>query len=44
MVKFYSVWEDTIIEAEVLETRKYTVKLRLGDGNIIVKKISQLVT
>lgn len=44
MVKFYSVWEDTLIEGEVIEERKYTVKLKLGDGSIIVKKKKQLVS
>jgi len=30
------------IEAEVLETRKHTVKLKLPDGKIIVKKHHQV--
>lgn len=30
------------IEAEILETRKYTYKLQLPDGNVIVKKHKQV--
>lgn len=30
------------IEAEILETRKHTLKLRLPDGNVIIKKHKQV--
>lgn len=41
-VKFYSNALGRTIEAEVIEERKATVKLRLADGNIIIKKWRQL--
>lgn len=43
MAKFYSLDYDMVIEAKVLEIRKYTVKLMLDDGKVIIKKHKQLI-
>lgn len=41
-VKFFSGKADKQVEAEVLEIRKYTYKLKLEDGKVIVKKKKQV--
>lgn len=43
LVKFMSNDLLTVISATVIEKRKYTVKLQLEDGTIIVKKYKQLL-
>lgn len=42
-VKFYSNYLEKEIKGTVVEERKYTVKIKLEDGNVIIKKKKQLM-
>lgn len=42
-VKVYSAYQDKQLIAEVLEERKYTLKLKLEHGRIIIKKHKQII-
>lgn len=41
--KFYSNALEKEVSSEILEVRKYTLKLKLEDGKVIIKKIKQLL-
>lgn len=41
--KFYSNALDKEIEARILEYRKYTLKLQLDNGKVIIKKKRQIL-